>query len=641
MSPFLKATLARATDYAAQQTHREVTLEHLLLALAEDPDAGPVLKLSNVEIGRLMSDVSGYLGLLDDRVEPGHGQPAGSISGDLKRILEAAAAAAQQGRRREINGAIVLAAIVGDGRTPSAHMLRSQGLTFEAAIRALQRMAAQGPASPHGSAQAQLPAPPSEARPGDGQQRALPPRATTADDLLASARERVRTRGLEPAAVTPAGERPMAVPGSPSLEPMAPSGGLGTAAEELTRPSVHPAPDLRAQPFPSAAPAAQSAPQPAGPGPGLSLDDAVATIRRDRAEATAGTMPAAQPASLPAPLPSSAVTPQWEPVSRPGPHPAPHPAPLPGAGASFPPPQAAPPPGPGSQSAAPPSWMPAPAPNAPPAGVPPMGRAPAPMQPTPRPALPAGAPARPAPPPPWQYGAPDQRQGFPDRGGHPPYPQHDEALARLDARRPPPSGPMPGQGAARAPAEGQAGPARPAIEPGQLHETLPRKMRVGVAVACEVLIARAEVKNVAERLQAGGAAYRHEISVTRAMTVRLRAPDGGFIIETTSPETQWIENILNLAEGDSARWRWMVTARERGKKRLQLVVSARTVDGEGLTAETALPDKIIDVKVSINYGETAKRWAGWITAAVLGGVLARFGDTAYEVVNSLMSRSGG
>jgi hypothetical protein len=258
-------------------------------------------------------------------------------------------------------------------------------------------------------------------------------------------------------------------------------------------------------------------------------------------------------------------------------------------------------------------------------------------------------PARPAPPPPWQLGPHEARPG------QPPYPQRDEALARLDARRPQPS-PAPRQGPPQQPgpaqtrgqpqarpaaAEAQGGAARSAIEAGQLHETLPRKMRVGVPVACEVLIARADVKNVAERLQTGGAAYRHEISVTRAMTVRLRAPDGGFVIETTSPETQWIENILNLADGDSARWRWMVTARERGKKRLQLVVSARTVDGEGLTAETALPDKIIEVRVSINYAETAKVWAGWFAAAVIGGVLARFGDSAYDLVRMLVVRGGG
>src|SRR5262245_15828297 len=92
MSPFLTATLTRAADYATAQSHREVTLEHLLLALAEDPEASVVLKSSDVDIARLLSDVSGFLGRSEDRI------PAGSTAGvvisqDLKRILEAAAAA--------------------------------------------------------------------------------------------------------------------------------------------------------------------------------------------------------------------------------------------------------------------------------------------------------------------------------------------------------------------------------------------------------------------------------------------------------------------------------------------------------------------------------------------------------------------
>ena len=94
------------------------------------------------------------------------------MSGDLKRILEAAAAAASQGKRREINGAIVLAAIVGEGRSTSAHMLRAQGMTFEEAIKALQR--------------SQLAAAQATAVTRTGQ--------PSADDILAAARERVQTR---------------------------------------------------------------------------------------------------------------------------------------------------------------------------------------------------------------------------------------------------------------------------------------------------------------------------------------------------------------------------------------------------------------------------------------------------------------
>jgi hypothetical protein len=156
----------------------------------------------------------------------------------------------------------------------------------------------------------------------------------------------------------------------------------------------------------------------------------------------------------------------------------------------------------------------------------------------------------------------------------------------------------------------------PLVESGQLVENIPRRMRVGIPVVVEARVAKADVKALAEGLQGGGAAYRHEIVVTKAMSVRLRAPDGGFWIETRSPETQWIENVLGLSSDDYASWRWTVTPRERGRKQLQLIVSARTVGGDGLTAETALPDQVIDVRVGINYGRAMGKWVGWTVAAV-------------------------
>src|SRR5262245_46931785 len=101
----LAATLARAFDYAKTQGYASVALEHLLLALVSDPDASLVLQASNVDLGRLNADVSTYLAGLQERQQAAAtGDPAAGE--DLIRIVEYASAAAQQSRRREINGAI-------------------------------------------------------------------------------------------------------------------------------------------------------------------------------------------------------------------------------------------------------------------------------------------------------------------------------------------------------------------------------------------------------------------------------------------------------------------------------------------------------------------------------------------------------
>jgi hypothetical protein len=178
----------------------------------------------------------------------------------------------------------------------------------------------------------------------------------------------------------------------------------------------------------------------------------------------------------------------------------------------------------------------------------------------------------------------------------------------------------------------------PLVEAGQMVENIPRRMRVGIPAVVEARVARADIKALADGLQGGGGAYHHEVMVTKAMSVRLRAPDGGFWIETRSPETQWIDNVLGLGADDHASWRWTLTARERGRKQLQLIVSARTVGADGVTAETALPDQVIEVRVGINYARTAARWTGWIAAAVVGGLLARFGDGAFDLGRALVAR---
>jgi len=114
-SASLEIVLAIAYREAVSRRHAYVTLEHLLLAFTEDTDASAVLQASSVDLVRLGTDVSGYLGrLLEDMRAENGAEPA--TDPELLRVLHAAVQAAQQSRRRQIDGAIVLAAVVGDGK---------------------------------------------------------------------------------------------------------------------------------------------------------------------------------------------------------------------------------------------------------------------------------------------------------------------------------------------------------------------------------------------------------------------------------------------------------------------------------------------------------------------------------------------
>ena len=625
MGQSLAATLSRAASYADAQAHPQVTLEHLLLALTEDPDAIQVLRLSNVDLARLAGEVSNQLGRIEERRAGPQTQVL--ISEDLKRILNAAAAAARQGRRSEINGAIVLAAIVGDAKSAAAHLLRAEGLTFEEAIRALQR-ASQMATSPAGST------------PG--------PTNPSTEDILANARQRVQTRSAAPRSRSDAAseidQSGYAAPSPPAAAPPV----MDVRPEPSDPRQSSPPPDApRVEPTfaPPMEPSRSSPPVATAPMPGPMTAPALQVPHSAAARPHTG-QPAPRGAHDPEGRAASAagsLKPQWETM-----------APMP---KSAPPPpieQRQRPPGVGAADASSPrppppqSWEDE---RRDPRTGPPPDMAQGSMAHAE--SLGTHLPRTGPPSPPPAVGSPPLAQPFPPQGGArpgpptaPPYSRHSGPPpvsgtlppgAGAQRRATPPGAPgQPMQqrslgqppGVAHGGRQRQQGPASSVrVAAGQLVENIPRRMRAFVPVVVEARVARAEVKAIAEGMQGGGAVYRHEVTVTKAMSVRLRAPEGGFFIETASPETQWIDNVLGVATDDFASWRWTVTPNQRGKKRLQLLISARTVGADGLAAETALPDQVIEVKVGINYARTAMRWGGWIAAALVGGVLARFGET--------------
>lgn len=187
-------------------------------------------------------------------------------------------------------------------------------------------------------------------------------------------------------------------------------------------------------------------------------------------------------------------------------------------------------------------------------------------------------------------------------------------------------------GAALVPRRGVAG----EVQDGTLAENIPRKMRVAVAEQVEVRIAKARLVGLTEGMQGRGRPVAHTLPITRAMAVRLRSPDGGFTVESASAETQWIENRLGLLEDDIAVWRFTVTPRRSGKARLQLIVSARSVGPDGLAAETALPDRTIDVTVRTNVGRAARRTVLWLGAMVIAGGVGAVGEGFFRFVGRLV-----
>jgi hypothetical protein len=608
MSPNLGQSLERAHRSARDQSHRLVTLEHLLLALTEDTEAALILQSANVDLARLSTDVSAYLGgLLEDmRAEPGT-EPRPDA--ELLRVLQAAASAAQQSRRKQIDGAIVLAAVVGDGKSPAAGLLKALGMTFEEAIRALQRAntkarlkpiakAATAPApeapaalSSAPSAPAPPPAPsvppasagaPTQPAPASAAKDAPAPdaplAAQSADEILAAARARIQKRATASVAKTE--------PSTPHRAPPAPS-----REAELRDPA-----DLDLNPEVG----------PIDPAQTKSLTAAI-----EAAMASSG----ARGASLLPPTKPSAMTPQRpEPSAK---DTAEKKAPVAAITAAPARPARMPPAELASATAR--------APQAPPAR-PVANAVPG------RPVQPGEGPRRPPLP---QFGgqpAPPQ-PGFPNRPARVPWPETGDTSARpplangslAGVQMPPPHGteraakpvpPPPGW-----PMPGPRG--GPQAERALLAESIPRRMRVGAPAAAEVRVARAKVDSLIAALSAR-APHHSDAALARALAVRLGAPQGGFAIEPTGPEVQWIDSSTLPGQDEFITWHWTVVPQRRGRKRLTLTVSGHSIGRDGGISQSALPERMIEVKVGANPLRRVARLAGWIILLSAGVLIGRY-----------------
>jgi hypothetical protein len=623
MSPGLQATLLRARDYAASQSQAQVLLEHLLLALTEDADAAHVLEACQVDLVRVGNDVAGFLGGLDDRVPPGTpGAPA--ISPALTQVLKYATLAAQQGRRSSIDGAIVLAALVGDGRSMAASFLKAQGLTFEAAIQALRDAAARGP-TPTANAAAQ----PAAAAP------APTPISTTtsAENILAQARERLETRSQRPEVAPQPSAAPAAAPASQN-EPEA----ARPAPEQSPPPAAAPSPAASS----SAATPSPAAPSSAAPWPHVPPAEAAPPQQPTTAFSEPPPSPgetASRPASPSTPSVPAGTTASISPAGAAESRQAAPAEPQPKAPPQQPQ-QAEPPPranGFDHRPADPPpalTWPTDPSPPAMPEAPTAASWAPPPSRPMP-PQPPAG---RPMPPP-------QMRAAPPLPPAQPPQPSQEQwtwpaapgqgALAAAPGHAPPTLAPTPTPANQGYPASTSG--RRPAIDPSQIAYAVPRRMRQGRPCAIEVWIERPPIAAAPSRSYA----LRPETVVARAIAVRLKPLSGRFVIDAGSPETQWDQSGAAGSDrlaSEAAVWRFTVTPLKPGRASLQLGIAARTLGADGVLAETQLPDQVHELKVSRGPGALLRKLSVVALWTLAGMVLVKLLEAELGVDFYFMAR---
>src|SRR5271157_3682211 len=107
---YLDHTLRRARTAAEQRSHRYVTLEHLLLALLDDPDAGRLLQMTGADVAAIHSAVADAVNnRMTSPVVPDGRQSSFSYRFDW--LFACANDYARGMGRREVDGALALIAI--------------------------------------------------------------------------------------------------------------------------------------------------------------------------------------------------------------------------------------------------------------------------------------------------------------------------------------------------------------------------------------------------------------------------------------------------------------------------------------------------------------------------------------------------
>ncbi len=124
----LEETIHRAIDFATERRHEFVTLEHLLLSLAEDQDAIAVLRACDVDLDKLREDLSNYLDNdLDYLVSDSLADPRPTEG--FNRALQRAMIHVQSSGREEVTGANVLVAIFSERESHAVYFLQEQDMT--------------------------------------------------------------------------------------------------------------------------------------------------------------------------------------------------------------------------------------------------------------------------------------------------------------------------------------------------------------------------------------------------------------------------------------------------------------------------------------------------------------------------------
>ena len=145
-STTLEQAIHAALALANTRRHELATLEHLLLALIDEPDAGRVMRACGVDLDELRQTLTEFidddLATLITEVEGSEAVPTAAF----QRVIQRAAIHVQSSGRTEVTGANVLVAIFAERESNAAFFLQEQDMTRYDAVNFIAHGVAKDPA---------------------------------------------------------------------------------------------------------------------------------------------------------------------------------------------------------------------------------------------------------------------------------------------------------------------------------------------------------------------------------------------------------------------------------------------------------------------------------------------------------------
>ena len=124
----LEVSLHMAFVEARQKRHEFITVEHLLLALLDNPSAAESLRACGANIEQLRRDINRFIGEHSPSIQ-GRDDIDTQPTVGFQRVIQRAILHVQSSGNKEVNGANVLVAIFGEKDSHAVYYLQKQGVT--------------------------------------------------------------------------------------------------------------------------------------------------------------------------------------------------------------------------------------------------------------------------------------------------------------------------------------------------------------------------------------------------------------------------------------------------------------------------------------------------------------------------------